>query len=83
MPFSQELRYELKIRKKNFSQFGQALTRSSWQALLLLLVTGIIPRIHHTRVKKAATSCDGDTWKAVGDTWKAVPDPQNLLKVWF
>ena len=28
-------------------------------------VIGIIPWIHHTRVKKAATSCDEDTWKAV------------------
>ena len=35
-------------------------------------VIGVIPWIHHTRVKK--TSCDEDTWKAV---W----DPQNLLKV--
>ena len=39
-------------------------------------VTGVIPQIHHTRVKKAAASCDEDTWKAV---W----DPQNLLKVQF
>ena len=46
-------------------------------------VIGVMPWIIHTRVKKAATSCDGDTWKAVGDTWKAVPDPKNLLKVWF
>ena len=37
---------------------------------------GIIPWIHHTRVKKAAASCDEDTWKAV---W----DPQNLFKVQF
>ena len=36
-------------------------------------VTGVIPWIHHTRVKTAATSCD--------DTWKAIQDPQNLLKV--
>ena len=37
-------------------------------------VIGVIPCIHHTRVKKAAASCDEDTWKAV-------QDPQNLLKV--
>ena len=36
-------------------------------------VTGIIPCIHHTRVKKAVASCDEDTWKAVRD-------PENLLK---
>ena len=81
MPFSQELRYELKIRKKkqHFSQFGQVILATT----TAVKVIGVIPRIHHTRVKKAATSCDGDTWKAVGDTWKAVPDPKNLLKVWF
>ena len=39
-------------------------------------VTGVIPWIHHTRVKKAAASCDEDTWKAVRD-------PKNLLKVQF
>jgi len=39
-------------------------------------VMGVIPWIHHTRVKKAATSCGEDTWKAV---W----DPKNFLKVWF
>ena len=39
-------------------------------------VIGVIPGIHHVRVKKAATSCDEDTWKAV---W----DPQNLLKFRF
>ena len=39
-------------------------------------VIGVMPWIIHTRVKKAATSCDEDTWKAV---W----DPKNLLKVRF
>ena len=39
-------------------------------------VTGVIPWIHHTRVKKAAASCDEDTWKAVRD-------PKDLLKVRF
>ena len=39
-------------------------------------VIGVIPCIHHTRVKKAAAPCDEDTWKAV---W----DPQNLFKVQF
>ena len=28
-------------------------------------VIGVIPWVHHTRVKKAVTSCDEDTWKAV------------------
>ena len=39
-------------------------------------VTGVIPWIHHTRVKKAGTSCDEDTWKAV-------QDPENLHKLQF
>ena len=30
-------------------------------------VTGIIPWICHTRVKKAAASCDEDPWKTVRD----------------
>ena len=33
-------------------------------------VIGVILWIHHTRVKKAVTSCDA--------TWKAVQDPKNL-----
>ena len=28
-------------------------------------IIGVIPWIHQTRVKKAVTSCDEDTWKAV------------------
>ena len=39
-------------------------------------VIGVILWIHHTRVKKTATSCDEDTWKTV-------QDPKNLLKVQF
>ena len=39
-------------------------------------VTGIIPWIHHTRVKKAAAICDKYTWQTVRD-------PENPLKVWF
>ena len=39
-------------------------------------VTGIIPWIHHTRIKKTAASCNEDTWKTV---W----NPENPLKVWF
>ena len=39
-------------------------------------VIGVIPWIHHTRVKKTATSCDEDTWKTV-------QDPKNLLKIRF
>ena len=35
--------------------------------LTAVKVTDVIPWIHHTRVKKAATSCDEDTWKAVQD----------------
>ena len=30
-------------------------------------VIGVIPWIQHARVKKAVTSCDEDTWKAVQD----------------
>ena len=37
IPISQEMRYRSKVRKRShFSQFGQALTWSSWQPLLLL-----------------------------------------------
>ena len=39
-------------------------------------VIGIIPWIHHTRVKKAVASCNEDTWKAV-------QDPKKLLKVYL
>ena len=39
-------------------------------------VIGVIPWIHHTRVKKAAASCEEDTWKTVRDL-------KNLLKVQF
>ena len=39
-------------------------------------IIGVIPWIHHTRVKKAVTSCDKDTWKAVRE-------PKNILKVLF
>ena len=39
-------------------------------------VTDITPWIHHTRVKKAAASCDEGPWKAVRD-------PKSLLKVQF
>ena len=36
-PISQEMRYRLKIGKRNhFSQFRQALTQPAWQPLLLL-----------------------------------------------
>ena len=28
-------------------------------------VTGIIPWIHHTRIKKAASAADMDTWEAI------------------
>ena len=39
-------------------------------------VIGVIPWIHHTRAKKAATSCNENTWKAIRD-------PENPLMVWF
>ena len=39
-------------------------------------VIGVIPWIHHTRAKKAATSYNKNTWKAIRD-------PENPLKVWF
>ena len=67
----------VKIEKRNhFSHFGQVLTWSSWQPVLLLKVIGVIPWIHHTRVMKAAASCDEDTWKAVRDL-------ENLLNLCF
>ena len=39
-------------------------------------VIGVIPWIHHTRAKKAATSYNENTWKAIRD-------PKNPLMVWF
>ena len=77
IPISQEMRYGLKIRKKNhFSQFGQTLTWLSWQPLLLKLQASSRGVTHHTRVKKTVASCNEDTWKTVRD-------PQNPLKFWF
>ena len=50
-------------------------------------VIGVIPGIHHVRVKKAATSCDEDTWKAVwtpktssrSSSKDNSPHPQRML----
>ena len=39
-------------------------------------VTGVIPWIYHTRVKKAVAPCSEDIWKTV-------QDPENPLKFWF
>ena len=39
-------------------------------------VTGVIPRIHHARVKKAVASCNEETWKSA-------QDPKNLFNVRF
>ena len=73
------MRYGLKIIKKTKKTTSASLDRPShgYRATpTAVKVTGVIPWIHHTRVKKAVASCDEDTWKAV---W----DPQNLLKVQF
>ena len=44
IPISQEMKYGLKTGKRShFSQFGQALTRSSWQPLLLLKLQASSP----------------------------------------
>ena len=39
-------------------------------------VTGVIPWIHHTSIKKAEAFCNEDTCKTV-------QDPQNTIKAWF
>ena len=78
IPVSWEMRYELKIRKT------KPPLQPVWtgpHTVVLAIPTavediGVIPWIHHTRVKKAVASCDEDTWKAV-------QDPQDPLKVWF
>ena len=46
-----------------------------WTGRHTVKVTGVIPWIHHTRVKTEA-SCNEDTWETV---W----DPENPLRVWF
>ena len=67
-PYQPEDEVWVRTGKRNhFSQFGQALTRLSWQPLLLLRVIGIIPWLQHTRIKKAAASYNEDTWKEVQD----------------
>ena len=71
------MRYELKHWKKEPLQ-------PVWTGLLTVVlttstavtVTGVIPWIHHTRVKKAVASCNEDNWKTV-------QEPENPLKVWF
>lgn len=81
MAFSQEMSYELKIRKKRKNP-GQPVWTGPHTVILAIptavKVIGVIPWIHHTRVKKAAVSCDEDTWKAVRDH-----PPQDPLEVWF
>ena len=60
------MRYGLKIRGKNPLQ--PVWTGSHMASLATptaVRVIGVIPWIHHTRVKKAAMSCNEDTWKAV------------------
>ena len=80
IPISQEMRYGLKIRKKKKHTTVLPVWTGPHTVVLAtptaVKVIGVIPWIHHTRVKKSATSCDEDTWKAV---W----DPGNLLKVRF
>ena len=71
------MRYGLKIGKKEpRQQVGTGPHMVVLATPTAVKVTGIIPWIHHTRVKKAAASCNEDTWKTV---W----DPENPLKVWF
>ena len=71
------MRYRLKIGKRNqFSQFWTGPHMVILANPTAVKVTGSIPWIHHIRAKKAVTSCDEDTWKAV-------QDPQNLHKVQF
>ena len=73
------MRYRLKIRKKKKTPLQPVWSGPHMVVLATptaVNVIGIIPWTHHTRVKKAAASCDGDSWKAVRD-------PKNLLKVWF
>jgi len=71
------MRYGLKIGKK---ELLQPVWTSPHTVVLAtpsaVKVTGVIPWIYHTRVKKAVASCNEDTWKIVRD-------PENSLKVWF
>ena len=62
------MRYGLKIRKKK--KFQPVWTGPHMVVLATptaVKVIGVIPWIHHTRVKKAATSFDEDTWKTILD----------------
>ena len=52
-------------KKEPLQPVWTGLTWSSWRPLLLVKVTGVIPWIHHIRVKKAEASCGEDTWKTV------------------
>ena len=79
-PISQEMRYELKIRKTKTNTPLQPVWTGPYTVVLVIptavKVIGVTPWIHHTRVKKAVTSCD--------DTWKAVRDPKTPSRgVWF
>ena len=79
IPISQEMRYGLKIKKNKQTTVLPVWTGPHTVVLATptaVKVIGVIPWIHHTRVKKSATSCDEDTWKAV---W----DHRNFLKIWF
>ena len=69
------MRYGLKIRKQNKTHFGLHPDWTGPHTVILatptdVKVIGVILWIHHTRVKKAATSCHVDISKAV-------QDPQN------
>ena len=70
-PISQEMRYELKIRKTKTNTPLQPVWTGPYTVVLVIptavKVIGVTPWIHHTTVKKAGASCDEDTWKAVRD----------------
>ena len=79
MPFSQEMRYELKIREKKKTL--QPVWTGPHTVVLAIptavKVIGVIPWIHHTsESRRQVASCDGDTWKAVGDSPRP---PQGLI----
>jgi len=73
------MRYGLNIRRKKTFSLQPVWTGPHTVNLATptdVKVIGVIPWIHHTRVKKAATSCHVDIWKAV-------QDPPNPFKIWF
>ena len=61
------MRYGLKVKKKTLQAVWTGPHTVVLATPTVVRVIGVIPWIHHTRVKKAATSFDEDTWKTILD----------------